>query len=249
MSTKDPPIPFCTKPRPLIEPTGTPKDAAARHDQVRNNHSLRKVGCNSRGLLLASQIFRKNHSMDLEPKPQASRRSKACGFKKEFDGSPWPPSQLHRRQGLGGRHVGFRADSFGCTPESRRGADGPPWSLVDPQRKSRLTNSCHATRRLQPFRHLHDGSGCFRLERSPGGPCTHWKAPPYHGAHPQRSFKFTDANVRFRIAKLTLPTKRSLCAAVIGSLVRFLSLQRNLGQRSAYAALIAAISHWARSAT
>ncbi len=36
--------------------------------------------------------------------------------------------------------------------------------------------------RLQPFRHLHDCSGCFRLERSPGGTCTHWKAPPCHGA-------------------------------------------------------------------
>src|SRR4029077_3622470 len=34
-------------------------------------------------------------------------------------------------------------------------------------------------RRLQPFRHLHDCSGCFRLERLPGGPCTHWKAPPF----------------------------------------------------------------------
>jgi hypothetical protein len=34
-------------------------------------------------------------------------------------------------------------------------------------------------RRLQPFRHLHDCSGCFRLERSPGGTCTHWKAPPF----------------------------------------------------------------------
>src|SRR5262249_9452840 len=31
-------------------------------------------------------------------------------------------------------------------------------------------------------------SGCFRLERSPGGPCTHWKAPPCHGAHPQQTF-------------------------------------------------------------
>jgi hypothetical protein len=37
-------------------------------------------------------------------------------------------------------------------------------------------------RRLQPIRHLHDCSGCFRLERSPGGTCTHWKAPPSHGA-------------------------------------------------------------------
>ena len=34
-------------------------------------------------------------------------------------------------------------------------------------------------RRLQPFRHLHDCSGCFRLERSPGGTCTHGKAPPW----------------------------------------------------------------------
>jgi hypothetical protein len=32
------------------------------------------------------------------------------------------------------------------------------------------------TRRLQPFRCLHDCSGCFRLERLPGGACTHWKS-------------------------------------------------------------------------
>jgi hypothetical protein len=25
------------------------------------------------------------------------------------------------------------------------------------------------------------------LERSPGGTCTHWKAPPFHGAHPIRT--------------------------------------------------------------
>ena len=43
-------------------------------------------------------------------------------------------------------------------------------------------------RRLQPFRHLHDCSGCFRLERSPGGALTHWKAPPCHGARKSRSF-------------------------------------------------------------
>ncbi|WP_426443089.1 hypothetical protein [Bradyrhizobium genosp. P] len=30
-------------------------------------------------------------------------------------------------------------------------------------------------------------SGCFRLERLPGGTCTHWKAPPFHGAHPKRT--------------------------------------------------------------
>ena len=41
------------------------------------------------------------------------------------------------------------------------------------------------TRRLQPFRYLHSCSGCFRLERLPGGACTRWKAPPLHGARRQ----------------------------------------------------------------
>src|SRR5258705_9875400 len=47
-----------------------------------------------------------------------------------------------------------------------------------------VTNSRRAIRRLQPLRYLHSCSGCFRLERLPGGTCTHWKAPPCHGAHP-----------------------------------------------------------------
>ena len=38
---------------------------------------------------------------------------------------------------------------------------------------------------------------------------------------PQQSFKFTNANVRFRIAKLTLPSKRSLCVAAVSEIVRF----------------------------
>ena len=37
---------------------------------------------------------------------------------------------------------------------------------------------------FSPLRYLHSCPGCFRLERSPGGTCTHWKAPPCHGAHP-----------------------------------------------------------------
>src|SRR3979490_2519690 len=44
-----------------------------------------------------------------------------------------------------------------------------------------------SNRRLQPLRYLHDCSDCFRLERLPGGICTHWKAPPLHGAHPSRT--------------------------------------------------------------
>ena len=39
-----------------------------------------------------------------------------------------------------------------------------------------------ANQRLQPVRYRHDCCDCFRLERLPGGACTHWKAPPLHGA-------------------------------------------------------------------
>ena len=53
------------------------------------------------------------------------------------------------------------------------------------------------TRRLQTFRHLHACSGCFRLERLPGGACTRWKAPPFHGAHPLQSLGPAPATVYF----------------------------------------------------
>src|SRR3954454_1998785 len=45
-----------------------------------------------------------------------------------------------------------------------------------------------AIRRLQTPRLLHVCSGRFRLERSPGGACTHWKAPPCHGARGKPTF-------------------------------------------------------------
>ena len=51
-------------------------------------------------------------------------------------------------------------------------------TLALPPIRGTLTGS------LQPFRYLHDCSGSFRLEHSPGGIRTHWKAPPFHGAHP-----------------------------------------------------------------
>jgi hypothetical protein len=49
-------------------------------------------------------------------------------------------------------------------------------------------------RRLQPLRYLHDCSGCFRLERLPGGPCTPWKAPPFHGARQQQTHAVQQIN-------------------------------------------------------
>src|ERR1019366_8521350 len=51
--------------------------------------------------------------------------------------------------------------------------------------------------RLQTFRHLHACSGCFRLERSPGGTCTHWKAPPLHGSHPKQTFVLQHDGIKF----------------------------------------------------
>src|SRR5882724_6370299 len=39
-----------------------------------------------------------------------------------------------------------------------------------------VTKLVTVIRRLQTFRLLHACSGCFRLERSPGGTCTRWKS-------------------------------------------------------------------------
>ena len=68
-------------------------------------------------------------------------------------------------------------------------------------------------RRLQPLRYLHDCSGCFRLERLPGGACTHWKAPPCHGAHPTR----TSAEVTESFQSRHRRCRSSDIAAVSGS--------------------------------
>ena len=60
--------------------------------------------------------------------------------------------------------------------------------------------------RLQPFRYLHSCSSCFRLELSPGGIHTHWKTPPYHGAHPLQSFVLKIMSVLGTIAFHISPT-------------------------------------------
>jgi hypothetical protein len=36
-------------------------------------------------------------------------------------------------------------------------------------------------------------SGCFRLERSPGGTCTHWESGAFYCVRPKRAFPFSDA--------------------------------------------------------
>ena len=45
---------------------------------------------------------------------------------------------------------------------------------------------------LQTFRHLHACPGCFRLERSPGGPYTHWKSAAF-----SRRTWFADIRIGF----------------------------------------------------
>jgi hypothetical protein len=46
--------------------------------------------------------------------------------------------------------------------------------------------------RLQPLRYLHDCSGYFRLERLPGGICTHWKSAAFSRRTPFADLKAFD---------------------------------------------------------
>ena len=57
---------------------------------------------------------------------------------------------------------------------------------VSRERKRAKTDRLDAAIRdtlIEGFSHFvtSDCSDCFRLERLPGGVCTHWKAPPFHG--------------------------------------------------------------------
>jgi hypothetical protein len=57
-------------------------------------------------------------------------------------------------------------------------------------------------------------SGCFRLERSPGATCIHWKAPPLHGVHVEWSLLIIGIDVvlgGIRGVRKSLAT-RSRCA-------------------------------------
>jgi hypothetical protein len=78
----------------------------------------------------------------------------------------------------------------GCSSCDVLVAGGDDVRLLLDQRKSmlaRLFARRRARSRESPVGYLHDCSDCFRLERLPGGACTHWKAPPLHGAHPIRT--------------------------------------------------------------
>src|SRR5271168_5094071 len=70
---------------------------------------------------------------------------------------------------------------------------------------------------LQTFRLLHACPGCVRLERSPGGPCTHWKTPPSHGAHGKRSFDLRQETVLRRQRKEDGLRRRPSVVGVFGT--------------------------------
>ena len=81
-----------------------------------------------------------------------------------------------------GSRVGLRIDLFeACSAFTR----------VAACTLAQSPNFVTAIRGLQTFRHLHACPGCFRLERLPGGTCTHWKAPPCHGAHPSQTCRYS----------------------------------------------------------
>src|SRR6516165_2690568 len=82
-------------------------------------------------------------------------------------------------------------------PLSRRPAHRPFRGLLGVHSRCGLhtravTKIATVIRRLQTFRHLHACSGCFRLERSPGGTCTRWKS----AALSRRTWK-PDSRTRF----------------------------------------------------
>ena len=65
-------------------------------------------------------------------------------------------------------HKTARADAF------MRGFANSPWTRYPKASATSLPHDC---------------SGSFRLERLPGGTCTHWKAPPSQGARHVRTFE------------------------------------------------------------
>ena len=79
--------------------------------------------------------------------------------------------------------------------------------------RSPIRDSLH--QRLQPFRYLHSCSGCFRLERLPGGAFTHWEKRRLTTAHP-------------RSRRSGRPQKRGINHAEIAKSQRLFSLWKYL---------------------
>src|SRR5271165_2305089 len=125
-----------------------------------------------------------------QPRPAPTARAlivRNVGRRGPFWMPIWGPDRTPIDTRLGVSRVAYAFLVYMLSPLSRRSG----WayhSLIRPAVSAfpeRVVGSACANQRLQPLRHLHDCSGCFRLERLPGGTYTHWKAPPFHGAHPK----------------------------------------------------------------
>ena len=98
-----------------------------------------------------------------------------------------PVRLLYPQQATFKAHVRFRVDFVGCTPSFGRGWDARRTSQPDPQRKSRLTKCGPLHQRLHFVTSMTapvaSGWSDGQVGLAPTG-----KAPPYHGAHPERTF-------------------------------------------------------------
>ncbi len=74
-------------------------------------------------------------------------------------------------------------------------------------------------RRLQPLRYLHDCSGCFRLERLPGGTFTHWESAALARRTPITVVPTTQDGERFLTANFPAVAANSARTAGEGRLV------------------------------
>jgi Glyoxalase superfamily protein len=70
----------------------------------------------------------------------------------------------------------------------------PDWNtlsaLLQADRRNTLALSPICDTLIEGFSHFvtsMTAPDCFRLERLPGGACTHWNAPPLHGTHPTQT--------------------------------------------------------------
>jgi hypothetical protein len=103
----------------------------------------------------------------------------------------------------------------GCSQLSREKSlvpkcSGKPSGSADVQAKSFLKRHLRVRPQLLD---LHDCSGCFRLERLPGGACTHWKAPPFHGARHLRTLCAAVSPKYWSVICLTASPTLAICAA------------------------------------
>ena len=139
------------------------------------------------GVLTQSQIVRKPDSAFVPIYTITASLRRGRRGRSLIKGTVLSPCHVKKCNGLERRSASKPAPKYTLCARCHHDPDAAP---------SPISDRLH--RRLQPFRRLHDCSGCFRLERLLGRACTHWKAPPCHGAHVKRLLRIATANVASR---------------------------------------------------